>query len=107
MSVTREDLNHVVEKIYGRNYNITCYAAFLDDVELGGPTKRFSVFCTIGESVGNGDVLILDNETYNFISWYKLSHIGRDLHTNINRIFDLEEFIQAFYNLCREEDEYL
>ena len=101
MSITREDLTHAIKNVYGRN-DLT---AFLDDVEFGGPTKRFSVFCTLGESVGSGDILILDNETNNFISWYKLTHIGRDLHTNINSINDLEEFIQAFCDLCREEDE--
>lgn len=105
MSVTRDDLFNIVERVYGRIRMEDCYDIFLNDVELGGPTKRFSVFCTLGESVGSGDVLILDNETNNFISWYKLTHIGRDLHTNIKGKFDLVNFVQAFCDLCREEDE--
>ena len=95
--ITREDLCDVAQAIYGD------IDKFLDDVEEGY-TRQFSVFCTINESPGNGDVLILDNETHQYISWYKLSHIGRDLHTNIPFKIAAYEFIKAFKE-CKDKEE--
>lgn len=94
--LTREDLNEIVKYIYG-DVN-----KFLDDVEEDC-TSRFSVFCTINECPGNGDILILDNETKQYISWYKLSHIGRDLHTNIPFKIAAYEFIKAFKE-CKDKE---
>ena len=88
--ITREDLCNIVKEVYNDNTD-----KFLDDVE-NGCTGRFSVFCTINENSGTGDILILDNETNNFISWYKLTHLGRDIHSNITESSVLKEFIIAF-----------
>lgn len=94
--ITRKDLNKVLDEIYGD------IDKFLDDVEEDC-IIRFNVFCTINECPGNGDILILDNETKQYISWYKLSHIGRDFHTNIFNINDLESFIKAFKE-CKDKE---
>ena len=96
--ITRDDLCEVVKDIYGD------IDKFLDDVEEDC-TGRFSVFCTINESPGNGDILILDNETRQYISWYKLSHLGRDIHTNIIGVSFLEDFIKAFKETMDRERE--
>ena len=96
--ITREELCDVIQWAYG---NID---KFLDDVEEGCE-RQFSVFCTINECPGNGDILILDNETKQYISWYKLSHIGRDLHTNIPSKIVAYEFIKAFKEAKDKERE--
>lgn len=96
--LTREDLCKVVKEVYGD------IDKFLDDVEEDC-IIRFSVFCTINESSGNGDVLILDRETHQYISWYKLSHLGRDLHTNIISYSFLKDFIYAFKEVMDRERE--
>lgn len=96
--ITREDLCKVVKEVYGD------IDKFLDDVE-SGCIRRFSIFCTINESVGNGDILILDTETHQYISWYKLSHLGRDLHTNIPFKIAAYEFIKAFKEVMDKERE--
>ena len=96
--LTREDLCKVVTEVYGD------IDKFLDDVE-SGCVRRFSIFCTINESVGNGDILMLDNETKFYISWYKLSHLGRDLHTNIIGYSFLKDFIYAFKEVMDRERE--
>ena len=96
--ITREELCGVVKEVYGD------IDKFLDDVE-SGCVRRFSIICTINESVGNGDILILDNETKFYISWYKLSHLGRDIHTNIIGVSFLEDFIKAFKETMDRERE--
>lgn len=96
--LTREDLCKVVKEVYGD------IDKFLDDVEEDC-IIRFSVFCTINESSGNGDVLILDRETHQYISWYKLSHLGRDLHTNIISYSFLKDFIYTFKEVMDRERE--
>lgn len=101
--ITREDLCRAVEKFYTFD-NFFNVDMFFDDVE-NDCTRRFSVFCTINESSGNGNILILDTETHQYISWYKLTHLGRDLHTNISNINDLESFIKAFKEAKDKERE--
>lgn len=94
--ITRDDLCEVVKDIYGD------VDKFLDDVEEDC-TSRFSVFCTINESPADGDILILDNKTKQYISWYKLSHVGRDLYTNIPFKIAAYEFIKAFKE-CKDKE---
>lgn len=99
--ITREDLCRAVEKFYTFD---KCFHVdkFFDDVEEDC-TRRFNVFCTINESTGNGNILILDTETHQYISWYKLTHLGRDLHSNITNVTDLESFIKAFKE-CKDKE---
>lgn len=94
--IDRELVNEVAMDIYDGNYNL-----FFDEIERNG-TADFTVFRSIGDAFYDGDVLILDNETNNFISWYKLTHIGRELHTNISTEEQLRKFIQKFYD-CNKE----
>lgn len=87
--LTREQLCEVVKGIYSD------FDKFLDDVEEDC-VYSFNVYCSINESPGNGEILILEKETKQYISWYKLSHIGRDLETNIPTYSELVLFITRF-----------
>lgn len=54
---------------------------------------RFDVYCTVGESLENGTILIYDNDTGLYVRWYKLYHLGRDIGTNIPNDNVLHEFV--------------
>lgn len=85
-TITREMLVETVCKIFG-----DC-ETFLDKIEFE-VINRFELFVSNGDSVGSGDVLLLDTETGLYIRWYKLTHIGRDLYTNIGDKKQLEIFL--------------
>ena len=85
-TITREMLVETVCKIFG-----DC-ETFLDKIEFE-VINRFELFVSNGDSVGSGDVLLLDTETGLYIRWYKLTHIGRDLYTNIENKKQLEKFL--------------
>jgi hypothetical protein len=95
--VDRELVNEVTMDIYDGNYNL-----FFDEIERNR-AMGFTVFRSVGDAFYDGGILILDNETNEFISWYKLAHIGRDLHTNIITEEQLRRFIQKFYDCNKEE----
>lgn len=85
-SITREILVETICKIFG-----DC-DTFLDKIEFE-IINRFELFVSNGDSVGSGDVLLLDTFTGLFIKWYKLTHIGRDIDTNIKTKEELEKFL--------------
>lgn len=85
-TITRELLVETVCKIFG-----DC-DTFLDKIEFE-IINRFELFVSNGDSTGSGDVLLLDTETGLYIRWYKLTHIGRDLYTNIENKKQLEMFL--------------
>lgn len=93
----REELCSSVKAIF------KSYDTFLDIIEDGGPVTRFETLCTINESPCNAMTYIIDTETGFFIGWYKLSHIGRSLSTNIKNLNDLNEFLVNYlfeYQKC-------
>lgn len=94
--ITREMLCEIVKDVYGD------VDKFLDDVEEDC-VYRFNVYCTINESPGNGDILILDNHNLWYVGWYKLSHLGRDLHTNMERYEEVLQFISDFKK-CKDQE---
>lgn len=85
-AITREILVETICEIFG-----DC-ETFLDKIEFE-IINRFELFVSNGDSTGSGDVLLLDTETGLFIRWYKLTHIGRDLFTNINNREQLQMFL--------------
>jgi hypothetical protein len=91
MTITREDLCTVVKAIYGMSED------FIEDVGKNS-SDGFEVFCSIGENSTDSDILILNCETGQFVSWYKLWHVGRDIRSNIQNLTDLEKFIHDFKN---------
>lgn len=86
MSITRELLVETICKIFGDT------ELFLDKIEFE-IINRFELFVSNGDSLGSGDVLLLDTETGLYIRWYKLTHIGRDIYTNIESKEELETFL--------------
>lgn len=88
-TITREDLCNAIEEVYEDT------AEFLDNVR-DGCTFRFDVFSTVGDSLEDSTVLILDYDTGWFVSWYKYLHIGRDISSNIPDTATLREFIKLF-----------
>ena len=85
-TITREMLVETVCKVFG-----DC-ETFLDKIEFE-VINRFELFVSNGDSTGSGDVLLLDTESGLYIRWYKLTHIGRDLYTNIENKKQLEIFL--------------
>lgn len=80
--ITRVHLCNAVRTVYPNPDD------FFDDVEYGS-VGNFVV------SIDDDDILITDNSNQ-FISWYKLYHLGRALTTNISDLDTLEQFIRAF-----------
>lgn len=85
-NITREILVETICNIFG-----DC-ETFLDKIEFE-IINRFELFVSNGDSVGSGDVLLLDTATGLYIRWYKLTHIGRDLYTNIKSEKQLQVFL--------------
>ena len=83
--ITRDILCEKIKNIFGD------YDTFLDLIEFG-ESVRFELFVSNGDSVGSGDILLLDLETGYFLRWYKLTHIGRDLFTNMS-IHEIDVFL--------------
>lgn len=98
--ITRYELCITIQDIYGNN----AYDKFLDHIEDGGPVTKFETLSTINESPSNAMTYILDVETHEYIGWYKLSHIGRDLHTNIETVENLKRFIYNYKKECERYD---
>lgn len=81
--LTRDHLCNVVKAVYTNEDD------FFDDVEYGN-VGNFVV------SIDDDDILITDSNSSQFVGWYKLYHLGRDLTTNISGLSALEQFIRAF-----------
>jgi hypothetical protein len=85
INITRDLLCEKIKNVFGD------YDTFLDLIEFGD-SNRFELFVSNGDCVGSGNVLLLDLETGYFLRWYKLTHIGRDLYTNMT-IDELDAFL--------------
>lgn len=89
--ITREDLCTTVKAIYKTPED------FFQDVERNN-SEGFEVFCSIAEDSADSDILILNYETGQFVGWYKLWHLGRDVRSNIQNSQELTKFLQGFEN---------
>lgn len=85
-TITREMLVETVCKVFG-----DC-ETFLDKIEFE-VINRFELYVSSAAYCYSGGVLLLDTETGLYIRWYKLTHIGRDLYTNIENKKQLEIFL--------------
>ena len=92
--ITREDLQEAIKKVYDDPNQ------FIIDVQEN-VAAGFEVFHSIDGDAESSDVLILYYTTGQFISWYKLVHVGRAIQSNIQNAHDLEKFIRYFYNAVR------
>ena len=93
--ITREDLCTTVKAIYETPEE------FIQDVEKNN-SDGFEVFCSIAENPADSDILILNYVTGQFVGWYKLWHVGRDIRSNIQNSQDLTNFIQCFENSVKK-----
>ena len=49
----------------------------------------------------SGEIYIVDRETKQYVNWYKLTHIGRDFHTNMT-----DEVIVNFLKKLKSRSEH-
>ena len=87
--ITREDFFTAVKASYETPED------FILDVERNN-SEGFEVFCSISQNPADSDILILHYGTGKFVGWYKLEHVGRAIHSNIQNLDDLVEFIHYF-----------
>lgn len=59
----------------------------LDLMETNTNTEEFIL------AYQNESALIWNTRTYSYISWYKLTHIGRFIQTNVKDIVELDIFL--------------
>lgn len=52
----------------------------------------------------NEEVVIYNTYNGHFLNWYKLGHVGRCFHTNMNRFDELIDFFTDLYNDITEEN---
>jgi transcriptional regulator with XRE-family HTH domain len=83
-SISRDELCAEIIKIFG---SATEFLDFIEDEKYG-----VSFDCFVEH---DGENYVIDNETGEYINWYKFYHIGRCLNTRCN---NLTEFLTKFKN---------
>lgn len=81
--ITRDIINNEIENLFPNIDNL------LDRIVYGQNTT-----CHILQYV-NQTVLIYDTITDYYLSWYKLTHIGRAYHTNLESKTQLRMFLEC------------
>lgn len=100
--ITREDICTAISTAYNGNYEL-----FLDDFESTDEIafKEYNFICATSNDSGfNGECIIIDTCSHLYLNWYKETHIGRCLKTNISDIDTLNRFFKNFYDAQRAED---
>lgn len=82
--ITRELFVNAYSEVLSKEY----YEKLLDSVEACENKNGWIM------QYHNDTVLIYDTATDEYISWYKITHIGRSLNTNINTVYDLKAFLR-------------
>lgn len=97
--ITREDIYTAIASVYGGNYEL-----FFDDFESTDEItfKEYNFICATSNDSGfDGECIIIDTRSHLYLNWYKKSHIGRCLRTNISDTDTLNRFFKAFYDAQR------
>lgn len=100
--ITREDVCTAISAAYNGNYEL-----FFDDFENTDEItfKEYNFICATSNDSGfNGECIIIDTCSHLYLNWYKESHIGRHLRTNIPDTDALDLFFKAFYDAQRAQD---
>ena len=84
-SITREQFSEAVENIFGVRLE-----KFLDVIELSKNNNDWII------QYYNETVLLYDTNSDLFVSWYKLTHIGRAIVSNIDSVETLYVFLNQF-----------
>ncbi len=94
-----DNLRELFEDLVRENF--TNNDEFLDAVEENDFGTHFECACSVGESIGNGEIFIIDFDTGHYINWYKLAHIGRSASTNVDSEEELEKFFKKLGDFYR------
>lgn len=82
----RELFSNTVSKIFG---NSTAFLDFLEDEKY---SSKYDCFLNY-----DGENYIINTETGEYINWYKLSHIGRNVNISTLSMYkDIPEWIEEF-----------
>ena len=90
--IFRKELCDVVSKIFGSEEK------FLDIIEDDIP-YGYHYFKYEGD-----EIYIIDVQHNRYINWYKLTHIGRDFHTDMNTKEEVIDFLQRLYDKWLKEN---
>lgn len=80
--ITRDDLIQIIKDIYGD------VDKFLDMIDEDNIPMNFT--CIYQDE----ELYIIDNYANRYIHWYKKTHIGRDLHTDMRTKGEIREFFE-------------
>lgn len=92
----RNEFTKSIESIFGNTEK------FLDIIEEDLPVGYDFLYSDDGMS---GEIYIVDREAHQYINWYKETHIGRDLHTNMTDV-EIIQFLKKLHekhSLPKEE----
>lgn len=91
--ISRAELCEAVKRIFGSEEK------FLDIIEEDLP-YGYHYFKYDGE-----DVYIIDHFHNRYINWYKLTHVGRDFHTDMKTKEEVIDFLQNLHDKWLKENE--
>lgn len=83
-----------VTKVFGNCIN---FLDFLDNEDFG---PSFDFVKSSGE-----EVYLIDRNTGNFVNWYKMTHIGRDIHINFDPSMLFEFLTKCKNSGCYDEED--
>lgn len=96
---TRKDLRdlfcNAVTKVFGNS------GAFLNFLEKGKYSTKYDCYVDYDE-----ENYIINRETGEYINWYKLNHIGRDINISTFSMYkDIPKWIENFLIEFKESEE--
>ena len=91
--IFRDELCSEIERIFGS------IDKFFDIVEEDIPYEWHYFKYDFDE------IYIIDRKNCKFMNWYKLTHIGRDLHTDMKTKEEVIDFLQRLYDDWKKEQE--
>ena len=94
--ISRAELCNAVEKIFGSEDK------FLDIIEEDLPYGYH--YC----KDDSGEIYIIDHNHNKYINWYKLTHVGRDFHTDMKTKEEVIDFLQKLHDeWLKEKEQYV
>ena len=91
--ISRDELCEVVDRIFGSEEK------FLDIIEEDIP-YGYHYYKYDGE-----EIYIIDRYHNKYINWYKLTHVGRDFHTDMKTKEEVIAFLQRLHDDWLKENE--
>lgn len=91
--INRDELCEAVDRIFGSEEK------FLDIIEENIP-YGYHYYKYDGE-----EIYIIDRYHNKYINWYKLTHVGRDFHTDMKTKEEVIDFLQRLHDVWLKENE--